>query len=488
MGRYMFNLGFEMQASWPKLAWVAVLARGQEKIRILHGPMVETGSDRVVEGVWDGCFRDGGFDKTDLFFGSGLRVRDNKITFVTSASGIDRIWYVECRGGLYVGNTLPGLLSVAQLVLDADYPHYASDLLTVGTKGLCRYKRSIPTVGPDVQLVYFNNLVWDGQAIEEIDKPEHSPDFSRFSVYRDFLHATAGKLGENARDAQRKYPIRMQVGLSTGYDSVATAVVAKSAGCNDAVSIVNSTSLWRGSDSGKPIADYLGLKCRTYEHHGRNYKNEVAIWASSGGSGGRNLSLFDYPEPLSIFFSGGYGDTIWEKRKQGLKQPVGNYEEMISEFRLLTGLFLIQLPWWGIRKAAQIQKISLMEEMQPWVLGNNYDRPIARRLGEEAGVPRHLFGMRKKNTASNSPFWWPASKEGHDSFNAYLKLNGKVTYSAFRVKFLSGVYLLIKHFNETVLFFVAKDLKWRPWLKSQARPLLFVWANSELIKKYYQVK
>ncbi|MDE5832358.1 MAG: hypothetical protein K2H64_05150 [Desulfovibrio sp.] len=38
--------------------------------------------------------------------------------------------------------------------------------------------------------------------------------------------------------------------------------------------------------------------------------------------------------------------------------------------------------------------------MLPWTLGNAYDRPVPRRLAEEAGVPRELFGMRK---AANNP-------------------------------------------------------------------------------------
>jgi hypothetical protein len=33
--------------------------------------------------------------------------------------------------------------------------------------------------------------------------------------------------------------------------------------------------------------------------------------------------------------------------------------------------------------------------MKPWSVGNNYDRPIARRIIEEAGVDRRAFGMRK---------------------------------------------------------------------------------------------
>ena len=36
--------------------------------------------------------------------------------------------------------------------------------------------------------------------------------------------------------------------------------------------------------------------------------------------------------------------------------------------------------------------------MQPWSIGGTYDRPIARRIGEEAGVPREAFGQTKLAT------------------------------------------------------------------------------------------
>jgi hypothetical protein len=41
--------------------------------------------------------------------------------------------------------------------------------------------------------------------------------------------------------------------------------------------------------------------------------------------------------------------------------------------------------------------------MNPWSLGAGYDKPIARRLAEEAGVPRHLFGQAKKGGPRRSP-------------------------------------------------------------------------------------
>ncbi|MBW2176817.1 MAG: hypothetical protein JRH03_07695, partial [Deltaproteobacteria bacterium] len=44
--------------------------------------------------------------------------------------------------------------------------------------------------------------------------------------------------------------------------------------------------------------------------------------------------------------------------------------------------------------------ISLSSEMEPWRLHNSYDRPIPRRIAEEAGVERHLFGIEKKFVAT----------------------------------------------------------------------------------------
>jgi hypothetical protein len=41
--------------------------------------------------------------------------------------------------------------------------------------------------------------------------------------------------------------------------------------------------------------------------------------------------------------------------------------------------------------------------MRPWRVGGNYDRPIPRRLVEEAGVPRRAYAREKR--AITQPFW-----------------------------------------------------------------------------------
>ena len=37
--------------------------------------------------------------------------------------------------------------------------------------------------------------------------------------------------------------------------------------------------------------------------------------------------------------------------------------------------------------------------MEPWSIGGDYDRPLARRILEEAGVPRSYFGSHKMGGA-----------------------------------------------------------------------------------------
>lgn len=67
----------------------------------------------------------------------------------------------------------------------------------------------------------------------------------------------------------------------------------------------------------------------------------------------------------------------------------------MAEFRLVVGLIHLPLPYIGARQKQDIVNITESPDMDPWRLGNAYDRPIARRIAEEAGVPRHTFGQSK---------------------------------------------------------------------------------------------
>lgn len=478
-------INFQLKGAWPKLAWVAALELATQSLSLYHGPLVEVRRDWAVEGVWDGEFNLGDFDQTDSVFGTGIRKRDDSVVFVSSATGVDRLWYVQRREKLFVGNSLPGLLELSGLELRPDYAFYTEDLITVQTIGVFNRVKTIPTTDEPLHVVYYNNLLYRDGRIEEVEKPDLAPHFADFAEYEAYLETLAGKLGVNARAPGRLVPIDMLVGLSSGYDSIAAAVVSRHAGCTKAASITNPTSFWRGSDSGKHIADRLGMSCQQHRHTKENYQNEISLWAGAGIPGARNLSLFDYPKPLCLFFSGGYGDVIWD-RNAWPREPRGGINELLCEFRLIEGVFVSVVPWWGIRRSEDIRRINGSQEMSPWVLGTDYDRPIARRIIEEAGIPRGTFATRKKNTSSTRPLHWPSTAEAKNSFEQFLRKHGLAVPSPARVRISACLSLL----SNLTYKNIAKPLKikkwWKPWLNFPGRTQLFVWANHELRDRYYR--
>jgi len=84
---------FHEQIELPKLAWVASHNLSSGETIVYHGSAVERGNDWLVEGVWDGEFPSADFHKSAHFFGSGIRMDDNAVHFVTSAALVDRLIY-----------------------------------------------------------------------------------------------------------------------------------------------------------------------------------------------------------------------------------------------------------------------------------------------------------------------------------------------------------------------------------------------------------
>jgi hypothetical protein len=79
----------------------------------------------------------------------------------------------------------------------------------------------------------------------------------------------------------------------------------------------------------------------------------------------------------------------------------------------------VAIPYIGGRSRADILQISESDEMAPWRLGVPYDRPIPRRLAEDAGVRRDMFGQRKM--ASVVEFPRPNLPFGDDLKQKYLE-------------------------------------------------------------------
>jgi len=474
--------------TWPKLAWVARVEAGTDQVRVYHGPMVETADEWVVEAVWAGEFAAGDFDQTDLVFGSGVRLRGENLLFVSAGTTLDRLCYCKKGSNWFVSNSLPGLLAATELHLRDDWGGYVGVLRTI-CKGLQAYQRTIPTVGPEVCLAYFNNLVFAKDKIREEDKPDSAPSFASFAEYYAYLLSVADRLRENMRSPERQYPILPLTTISSGYDSSAASVLARRAGCTRAVTIRQSTSIWRGSDSGGKVARRLGLRCSTHPRTSQAYPHEESIWAVASSPGILNWTLLGYPEALCLFFTGCHGDKTWGMSRA----PVGDPYEIpsvadlgIGEFRLLQGVFHCPVPHWGMRHLHEIRSISFSEEMEPWRLGTAYDRPIPRRILEEEGVPRGFFGSRKKNTSLETSFRWPYSPEARESFAQYLSERGIEPPSSVGLWLRRRLCHLDNLFYLNVARHLGFDLGLRRRLQHPGCSLIFQWANHELKKRYEQ--
>ena len=481
------KLHFMPVPAWPKLAWVAKCTHAVAAIVVRHGLGVETSENWCVEAAWDGKFGEGDFDRTDLVFGSGIRCRGDSVVFVSSGTTMDRLWYVHHADMWYVANSLPAILAVTGMSLCDEYTGYAEDVSTI-CGGLRNYKRSLPTDAEDVCVVYHSNLVYDGHDLVESSKPDRAPLFAEFSDYQGFLHNTAESLSRNISDQRRRAAIEPLTTLSRGYDSVAAAVIAKGVGCTRAVTIRRSRSMWRGSDSGEDIARYLGLSCEGYPRVAKRYPLEQTIWAASGHPGIVNWTLFDYPEPLCLFFTGSYGDKIWGRGRHVYRDPLAGTipsDLGITEFRLLKGVFLCPVSFWGMRHYQELQTLSFSEEMEPWTLHNSYDRPIPRRIIEEAGVPRMAFGMRKMNTSHEEAYLWPYSPEAQQRFTAYLREHDVFAPTPHQVRILRRTATVSRLVYANVLRRLGLADHLGKLLHMQASDMIFCWANMEL-KKYYE--
>lgn len=483
----MMRLVPQLVPKWPKLAWLARFEPGANRITVYHGPMVEVADEWIVEAVWAGDFASGDFDKTDLVVGTGIRNRGDRIVFVSSGTAVDRLWHCVHLGQMHISNSLAALLAVADLSLADDYEGHVHDIETIDEPagGLSKYVRQFRTTGPAINVLYYNNLVFGDHTLQEVPKPDVAPHFGRFEQYLAFLEDTARAMGKNARCQSRTHPVVPQTTVSSGYDSGAIAVIAKRAGCEQAVTIDNATSFWRGSDSGEEVARSLGIPCRVYRHTPRAYTDEVAVWAAIGRPRGLNYTIFDFPGPVCLWFTGNYGDKIWDLSYPSVSEPTGDLSGLcMCEFRLIRGVLHCMPAWWGIRRSEEIRRISFSEEMAPWTLHNNYDRPIARRILEESGVPRGTFAVRKKNTSSEAPFWWPYSAESQASLARYLQARGHYAPSPLLVQLIRRAAHLEHLFYMNVTRKLGLETRVRPWANFAGSKVLFQWANEALKQRY----
>jgi hypothetical protein len=392
------NLGFEFRhcARLPRLAWCLELDDASNVARVSHGDWVAIRGTSFFEGAWAGDWSAGDFDSC-FMTGTGARLHPEGVTFVAPNHTLDRLNVLRKAGVLYVSNSLSFLFALSGEALDPGRLFYDSYVASI-RYGVRKYEPSIATKsGLAVQFFYCCNLLLDRDGELSVASKRPSPRFSSYGEYRRYLDETVSRIAMNAADARREVRFAPLATVSRGYDSPAALVVGTAVGCREALTFRQSRGTAGDEDCGTAIAERLGIAAREF---GRLDYRTHPDFPEIENSGGPNEFLSFGEAPAGrLLFTGFHGDKLWDRNCHKVSRHLVRGDSSgssLTEYRLRVGFFHLPVPFIGADSHPELHAIANSSEMSPWSLGTLYDRPIARRIVEEAGVPRSLFGQQKR--------------------------------------------------------------------------------------------
>ena len=411
----------ERRRDYPRLGWLLELRR---RSKAYCGEGVEVFEHGLVEGCWDGPFTEFGFPGRTNLFGSGAVLRGGGWWFCPPCHTLDALYALVHRGQTFVANSLAILFRHAGLSPDLNVS-YTARLGTVvaGLDGaetvIWRNEDTVlyRIVGDEFGFV-------DGSLLKR--RRVETASFSDFTGYHRHLLRTLAACRDNASDPARSRSYRLVSTCSGGYDSNVAAALAAALGGDRAITLRSA----RGGvpDSGRAVAESLGLRC--VEHDRREAGaggGEVEFLTTGTGGGDYPLGSFRGELDGALLLTGYHGDKVWERTvppnvvlKRGDSSGCS-----LGDFRLRTGFLHIPVPFIGALRHPAIHAISNAPEMRAFSVGGSYDRPICRRILEEAGVPRELVGRSKR--AVTTPFTWSPrylSPEVRAAFEGFLQEKG----------------------------------------------------------------
>jgi hypothetical protein len=269
--------------------------------------------------------------------------------------------------------------------------------------GIDAYEKTLFRTGDGsmVRLTYDNIEVAPGGEFRLIRKPS-PPEFRSFAEHVGYLREQLRLAFTDAVRPDRSATYRPLATCSSGYDSAGVTALAAPLGCREAVTLRRSRS--GQDDSGKSVGELLGYRAFEFDRPETvdgPFEGVADFFATGMGGEDYCYRAFAPLLPGRVLLTGAYGDRVW-----GLHAKPGRVLERgdvagagLQEFRLWTNFIHIPVPMIGARRHPEIAAISNTSEMREYRLHNDYDRPIPRRLLEDAGVPRAIFGQRKKATS-----------------------------------------------------------------------------------------
>ncbi len=408
------NIKYVLSNSLPPLAWLSVLDSASNSLVVTHGRNVEVNDNYFVEGVWNGCFSEGNFHDTDCFFGTGCKIFDNELIFVSSASTTDFLYYFNDNNKFSISNSMPLLLAHKNDRLDPDYKQYHLINKSI-TYGIYGYHSRIPTLNNHIERIMYFNIRVSQAGIRLLEK-SIPPAFTNFDEYRSYLYHNYRLIYENIKDSSRNYEIDILSTQSRGYDTTAINAIASKFHIDNTFTVgqskaigqwVTTDSKYQGNDDGTDICGKINIHCtkisrKSYEN---GFPNEHLFYCSMHRADDANMiGLLNLISKTSVLLTGVLGE-IWSPKQKQLEFGKDFVDSTLkrgdiglhglAEIRLHYGFIQFPLPYIGARRQIELTKITDAPEMSSWRLNNDYDRPIPRRIAEEAGIPREMFGQVK---------------------------------------------------------------------------------------------
>lgn len=389
-------------SNWPSLAWICKLTLNNQSIELFHGSEVEIRDGWFCEAVWDGNFSEGNFDQTDIISGSGGRIRDDHLKFVSSGSTLDRLQQLQIYDQIWVSNSLPCLLAMTQATVKTGYGNYFNDFGKI-VDGLKSHRHELKTSRGTVQFTYFDNLVWNGNSLTEFEKPNNDYKLNCFEDYFHLLKEKFSALASNLSDSNRQIKYEFLGTLSSGYDSTMVTTLASNFGCRHAISFFKAHG---EEDHGSVAAQVLKINLSLFDRNKWSEKGKEYLFITADAKA--EDRYFVEAEPIlknKVLLTGYHGDKMWDKKTKDLSANIVRGDRSglsLSEYRLHTGFINCPVPFWFSRQIQAINEISNSSEMKRWDIESTYSRPICRRIAEEAGIPREAFGMKKRMSSEQA--------------------------------------------------------------------------------------
>ena len=401
------KFSYHPQPSLPANAWSVKIRKDTGLIHVFHGSGVESTPLFFSEGVWNDRFDHEGMGRCTLFFGTGGMIDASHAVFHTSSDQSAPLYSLQRKDELMISNSIFHLMVIAGTKPRKAYPFYTHDFVCNRRAGIGQPAGTIFHAGKGLLKVHFNTKIRVSRDLSFRYVPYSAiPPFEDFSSLRETFKEQLGRVFKNASDGLRRSHYGTTALCSSGYDSLTNSVICAGLGCDTFLSIVDSKADIPDQDTGKVPLGHLGIKVHEVDRHIHLTKAEAcdAEFALTAVSNYPHLSGCEELLRKRLLIGGHFGGLVWDLRFPRLLDDWKDWSlfnlPMIAstEHRLRVGYIDVNPEAMFVRHASIIDRISKSDEMIPFILGSTYERPIPRRIIEEAGIPRGSFATKKRAT------------------------------------------------------------------------------------------